>query len=113
MAGRWERMLCPVSEQCFVTLTVTSDGQYVYSNEGPVTGVTDIVADDGFRVYGQASSVVVAGVAGGGMVEVYDLRGVLVARTKASPDDTVISLAPGIYVVRSGTRSKKVSVGGR
>ncbi len=113
MAGRWERMLCPVSEQCFVTLTVTSDGQYVYSNEGPVTGVTDIVADDGFKVYGQASSVVVAGAAAGGMVEVYDLRGVLVARTKASPDDTVISLAPGIYVVRCGTRSKKVSVGGR
>lgn len=112
MAGRWERMLCPVSEQCFVTLTVTSDGKYVYSNEGPVTGISDIIADEGFRVCSRASAVVVSGVAGD-VVEIYDLRGVLVAKTKASPDETVISLTPGLYVVRCGGNSKKVSVGSR
>ncbi len=111
IAGRWERMLCPVADQCFVTLTVTSDGKYVYSNEGPVTGLPGVVADDGFKVYSRASEVIVSG-ADGDIIEVYDLRGVLVGKVRASSDEAVISLTPGIYVVRCGNRSKKVSVSG-
>lgn len=76
--------------------------------------INDVIGDD-VRVYGLPGEIVVSG-KGGGAVSVYSIDGKLVYSDDKSADASSeykysIQCNPGIYIVKTGSRTVKVAVG--
>jgi len=61
-------------------------------------------------VYSTKNSLVVKNAKVGDLVTVYGVSGLKVASSVVSGDNTILTLTPGIYIVKAGTAVQKVSV---
>lgn len=68
-------------------------------------GISDILADESFSVSVRNGSIIINGKRDSDIVEIFNLHGQLIT---SSTDDIINLSAKGIYLVKSGSRSKKV-----
>ena len=61
-------------------------------------------------VYSTKNSLIVKNAKAGDLITVYGVSGLKVASSVVSGDNTILTLTPGIYIVKAGTTVQKVSV---
>ena len=93
----------------YTTPNITRPSKIVISYEQDPDGVTSVSADDNLHVYGNDGSLFISGIEESQKVSVYTLDGKLTS-TQTLEGDTKIKLNEGIYIVKVGERTFKVSL---
>ena len=93
----------------YTTPNITRPSKIVISYEQDPDGVTSVSADDNLHVYGNDGSLFISGIEEPQKESVYTLDGKLTS-TQTLEGDTKIKLNEGIYIVKVGERTFKVSL---
>ena len=93
----------------YTTPNITRPSKIVISYEQDPDGVTSVSAEDNLHVYGNDGSLFISGIEESQKVSVYTLDGKLTS-TQTLEGDTKIKLNEGIYIVKVGERTFKVSL---
>ena len=93
----------------YTTPNITRPSKIVVSYEQDPDGVVAVPADDNLHVYGNEGSLYVSGIEEPQRMYVYTLDGKLTS-TQMLEGDTRVKLNDGIYIVKVGERTFKVSL---
>lgn len=93
----------------YTTPNITSPSKIVVSFEQNTNGIASVPADDNLHVYGCEGSLYISGVEEPQVLSVYTLDGKLTSKQMLE-SDTKIKLNEGIYIVKVGERTFKVSL---
>ena len=93
----------------YTTPNITSPSKIVVSFEQNTNGIASVPADDNLHVYGSEGSLYISGVEEPQVLSVYTLDGKLTSKQMLE-SDTKIKLNEGIYIVKVGERTFKVSL---
>ena len=93
----------------YTTPNITRPSKIVVSFEQDPDGIESVSADDRLHVYGNDGSLYVSGIEGPQGMSVYSVNGMLV-NSQTLDGDTKIKLNEGIYIVKVGERTFKVSL---
>ena len=93
----------------YTTPNITRPSKIVVSFEQNPDGVASVPTDDNLHVYGSDGSLYVSGIEVPQSLSVYTLDGKLTC-TQALEGDTKIKLNEGIYIIKVGARTFKVSL---
>lgn len=93
----------------YTTPNIISPSKIVVSFEQNTNGIASVPADDNLHVYGSEGSLYISGVEEPQVLSVYTLDGKLTSKQMLE-SDTKIKLNEGIYIVKVGERTFKVSL---
>lgn len=93
----------------YTTPNITRPSKIVVSYEQDPDGIASVPADDNLHVYGNDGSLFVSGIEEPQGMSVYTLNGTLVS-TQTLEGDAKIKLNEGVYIIKVGDRTFKVSL---